>query len=124
MAKIESHKDLIVWQKAMDLAVQVYGVTARFPASENYRMTSQLTRSIVSVAANIAEGHSRSTARDFANFLAIARGSLAESETYILLAMRLGYINEAISEPVLGLVDEVGRMLSVLRRRIYPRATT
>ena len=121
MPKIESHRDLIVWQKAMDLAVQVYAVTARFPSSENYRMTSQLTRSIVSVAANIAEGHARSTARDFANFLHIARGSLAESETYVLLAVRLGYIDTKTSDPVLALVDEVGRMLNALRKRIYPR---
>ncbi len=121
MAQIESHRDLIVWQKSMDLAVKVYAVTARFPAAENYRLTSQLTRSIVSVAANIAEGHARSTARDFANFLHIARGSLAESETYVLLAVRLGYVSEKTSEPVLGLIDEVGRMLSVLRRRILPR---
>ena len=72
MQKIESHRDLIVRQKAMDLAVLVYAAAARFPASENYGMKSQLTRSIVSVAANIAEGHARSTARDFANFLHIA----------------------------------------------------
>lgn len=84
-------------------------------------MTSQLTRSIVSVAANIAEGHARSTARDFANFLHISRGSLAESETYILLAVRLGYLTDEAAEPILALVEEVGRMLNALRRRIYPR---
>ena len=99
MAKIESHRDLIVWQRAMDLAVLVYAATARFPMSENYRTTSQLTRSIVSVAANIAEGHARSTARDFANFLHISRGSLTESETYVLLAVRLGYLTDQAAEP-------------------------
>ncbi len=95
MTKIESHRDLIVWQKAMDLSVAVYGLTARFPSAENYRLTAQITRAVVSVAANIAEGHARSTAKDFANFLAIARGSLAETETFILLAVRLGYLAEA-----------------------------
>jgi len=121
VAKIESHLDLIVWQKAMDLSVAVYGLTARFPPAENYRLTSQLTRAVVSVAANIAEGHARSTAKDFANFLAIARGSLAETQTFILLAVRLGYLTEAEVSTTLALVDEVGKMISALRRRIAPR---
>jgi four helix bundle protein len=105
----------------MDLAEEVYALTRRFPAAENYGMTSQVRRSVVSVAANVAEGHARSTAKDFANFLSIARGSLAETETYLLLAMRLGYLSDADAQPALSLVDEVGRMLVVLRRRIAPR---
>ena len=121
MAKIESHRDLVVWQKAMDLAAETYALTRRFPSSENYRMTSQVTRSAVSVAANIAEGHARSTAKDFANFLHISRGSLAETETYVLLAIRLRYITDADAATILELVDHVGRMLSALRRRILPR---
>ena len=121
MATIESHRDLVVWQKAMDLATETYALTRRFPNSENYRMTSQITRSAVSVAANIAEGHARSTAKDFANFLHIARGSLAETETHILLAIRLGYITDAEAATVLELIDHVGRMLSALRRKIMPR---
>ena len=121
MAKIESHRDLIVWQKGLDLVVLVYGVSARFPAAERYRLIDQLSRSIVSVPANIAEGHARSTAKDFANFLAIARGSLAEAETYIELAVRLRYITSAEAQPVFGLIDEVGRMLTTLRRRLVPR---
>lgn len=121
MAKIESHRDLIVWQKAMDLSVAVYGLTARFPASENFRLTAQLTRAVVSVAANIAEGHARSTAKDFANFLAIARGSLAETETFILLAIRLGYLTEDQAGETLALLNEVGKMISALRTRLAPR---
>jgi four helix bundle protein len=121
LAKIESHRDLIVWQKAMDLSVAVYGLTARFPSAENYRLTAQITRAVVSVPANIAEGHARSTAKDFANFLAIARGSLAETETFILLAVRLGYLAEADVAATLALLNEVGKMISTLRRRILPR---
>ena len=76
MSKIESHRDLIVWQKAMDLAVETYRLTSKFPASETYRLVSQITRAIASVPANIAEGHARGTRKDYANFLAIASGSL------------------------------------------------
>ena len=68
MAKIESHRDLIVWQKAMDLTVEVYRLASMFPGTEIYRLTAQVTRSAASVPANIAEGHSRSTRRDYANF--------------------------------------------------------
>lgn len=105
----------------MDLSVAVYGLTARIPSSENYRLTAQLTRAVVSVAANIAEGHARSTAKDFANFLAIARGSLADTETFILLAVRLGYVEERDTVSTLTLLNEVGKMLSALRSRLAPR---
>lgn len=105
----------------MDLSVAVYGLAARFPASENYRLTAQITRAVVSVAANIAEGHARSTAKDFANFLAIARGSLAETETFILLAVRLGYLQDADTASTLALLNEVGKMISALRTRLAPR---
>jgi four helix bundle protein len=73
---IRSHRDLIVWQKAMDLVVLVYQLCDRFPNSELYRLVSQLTRAAVSVPANIAEGHARATRRDYAHFIAMARGSL------------------------------------------------
>ena len=86
-----------------------------------YRLTAQLTRAVASVPANIAEGHARSTARDYANFLAIARGSLAETETFMLLAERLGYVNAETTLAAASLIDEVGRMLSTLRRRLLPR---
>ncbi len=88
VAKINSHRDLVVWQKAMDLSIEVYKLSSQFPAVEAYRMTSQLTRSAVSIPANIAEGRARTTRKDSANFLAIAQGSLAETETYLLLATK------------------------------------
>jgi len=84
----------MVWQKAMDLAVQVYRLAAQFPAVETYRLTGQMTRAAASVLANIAEGHARSTRKDYANFLAIAKGSLIETETFLMLALRLGYLSE------------------------------
>ena len=118
MPRIESHRDLIVWQKGMDLVVQVYRLTDSFPKSELYRLTSQLTRAAASVPANIAEGHARATAKDYANFLAIAKGSLMETETLLMLACRLGYLGEEASRPVLDTVTEISKMLTVMRNRL------
>jgi four helix bundle protein len=118
MAKIESHRDLIVWQKAMDLTVQIYDLATHFPPVEVYRLTAQITRAAASVPANIAEGLSRSTARDYANFLAIAKGSLMETETFLMLAVRLNYIREMEANPTLALITEVSKMLTVLRHKL------
>jgi four helix bundle protein len=78
LAKVESHRDLIVWQKAMDLAVEVYSLTRKFSLSETYRLVLQFTRAAASVPADIAEGNARGTRRDCASFLAVAKGSLME----------------------------------------------
>ncbi len=115
---VQSHRDLVVWNKAMDLAVQVYGLTSSFPASERWRLIDQLCRAAASVPANIAEGQGRSSPKDFAHFLAIARGSLNETETFIMLAIRLGYLAGAQAEPVLALLTEVSKMLGSLRTKV------
>jgi four helix bundle protein len=116
--KIQSHRDLIVWQKSMDLSVLIYQLSARFPSNEAYRLVSQITRSAASVPANIAEGHSRGTQRDYSNFLSIAKGSLMETQTFILLALRLGYIQEVHAAPALAPITEVSKMLTVLRAKL------
>ncbi len=113
-----SHRELTVWHKAMDVAVQVYRLTERFPKAELYRLTSQLTRAAASVPANIAEGNARASRRDYANFLSIAKGSLNETETFLFLAMRLGYLREHEAMPTLNLITEVGKMLTALRGRL------
>jgi four helix bundle protein len=86
---MRSYRDLIAWQKAMDLAQEVYSVTARFPADERFGLTSQVRRAAVSIPSNIAEGHGRLTTRDWQRFLGQARGSALELETQLLLAARL-----------------------------------
>jgi len=118
MAKIESHKDLIVWQKAMDLAVLIYQLTRRFPSNETYRLVAQATRAAASVPANIAEGHARSSRRDFGNFIAIAKGSLMEAETFVMLGARLGYVTREEVTPALSLITEISKMLTALRARL------
>jgi four helix bundle protein len=116
--RVRSHRDLVVWQKAMDLVVAVYRLAERFPRSETYRLTSQITRAAVAVPANIAAGHARSTARDYANFLAIAKGSLMETETYVMLAMRLDYVDATYANPILAAITEQSKMLTTLRNRL------
>jgi four helix bundle protein len=116
--KISSHRDLVVWQRAMDLVVEVYRLSARFPADERFRLTSQITRAAASVPANIAEGHARSTAKEYSRFLAIAKGSLMETETFLMLSIRLGYVTERESGLALGMVTQISKMLTRLRARL------
>jgi four helix bundle protein len=105
---------LVAWQKAMDLAAEVYRATKAFPSDELYGITSQLRRASVSVPANIAEGQGRQTTGEFRQFLGHARGSLLETETHILLATRLRYISEAAAEDLLRRTAELGRVLNGL----------
>ena len=119
---ILSYRDLTVWQKAMDLAIEVYRLTQGFPKTEEYRLTAQITRAAVSVPANIAEGHARGTRKDYANFISIANGSLAEVETFLTLSVRLGLALEADVEAATALASEIGRMLATLRTRLKQEA--
>ena len=118
MPKLSSHRELMVWQKAMDLAVETYQLTSKFPASETYRLVSQVTRAVASVPANIAEGSARGTRKDYANFLSIAKGSLMESETLLMLAIRLKYVAPEQAQHTLNLLTEVSKMLTTLRSRL------
>ena len=118
MGDISSHRDLIVWQKAMDLAVVVHGISGQFPQSEIYGLTGQIRRATASVPANIAEGSVRGSTKDFAHFLAIARGSLMEAETFLMLAIRLSYIRDVDAEMALGLIGEISKMLHAMRTKL------
>jgi len=118
LSKIQSHRDLILWQKAMDLVVHVYRLTTPFPYSETHRLVAQMTRSAASVPANIAEGHARGTRKEFANFLALAKGSLMETETFLMLAIRLGYLKRTEAESVLELVTEISKILTAIRGKL------
>jgi len=115
---VQSNRDLKVWQKAMDLAVEIYRLAARFPRSETYRLVAQITRAAASVPSNIAEGHARATRRHLANSVAIAKGSLMEAETFLMLALRLAYLTENEASVALGLITENSKMLTALRNRL------
>ncbi|MBL8566925.1 MAG: four helix bundle protein [Hyphomicrobiaceae bacterium] len=115
---IQSYRDLVVWQKSMALAVEVYRIARLLPKDEQYRLTSQLLRAAASVPANIAEGHARGTRKDYAKFVSISRGSLAETETFLMLAAQVGLLMPGDVAAAEALCNEVSRMLLSLHSRL------
>ena len=112
------HKDLIVWQKAMDLLVEIYRLVKKLPKEETYALSDQMRRAAVSNPSNIAEGRGRSSEKDYLRFLFIARGSQAEIETQLLACIRLDYLSELEVENALSLCSEIGRMLNSMTRKL------
>ncbi|MCL4766602.1 MAG: four helix bundle protein [Hyphomicrobiaceae bacterium] len=121
--RIESHRDLIAWKKGMELAASAYRLAKQMPRSEEFRLTSQLLRSAVSVPANIAEGHARATRRDYAHFVAISRGSVAEAETLLLLAVDVSLLRPDQAQPALALCTELSKMLTALLGRLREQSS-
>ncbi|MEZ5336639.1 MAG: four helix bundle protein [bacterium] len=118
---VRNFKDLIVWQKGMELSRRIYVMTRGFPKEETYGMSSQLRRACVSIPANIAEGNGRSTPRDYAHFISMALGSAREVETLLLLSKELGFLDSDDNmQDALELLDEVSRMLHSIRRNLTP----
>lgn len=117
---IKTHKDLDVWNKAMDLAFDLYNMTKDFPREEVYGLTSQIRRSAVSIASNIAEGAARNSRKEFIQFLYISLGSIAELETQILLAKRLNYLK---AETILFEIDKIRQMTLGLINYLKKRDT-
>lgn len=119
---IRSFRDLIVWQKAMDLVVTCHKLTKGFPASELYGLSAQIQRAAVSVPANIAEGHARRHTGDYVRHLSYAAGSLAELETHLEAAMRLQMLSKKDLEVTLIQTAEIGRMLFTLIRKLRAKS--
>lgn len=119
--KIESYKDLQVWQRAMDLAEMAYRVTKSFPKDELFGMTSQIRRAAVSIPANIAEGWGRNNPGDFSRFLDIAQGSLKELETHLILSQRTGLVQEPAIPPLLDLANVLGKQVHALQASVAKR---
>ena len=119
---IKSYVELEVWQIAMSLAEDVYGIVSAFPKDEQFALGSQLRRAVVSVPSNIAEGFGRETTKDFLHFIAMARGSLFEVRTQIELARRIGYIVDTVS--VFDKVDRIAMMLNSLSAKLRRRIAT
>jgi four helix bundle protein len=117
---VRHYTDLIVWQKAMDLVEKVYHATESFPRRELFGLTNQLRRAVVSIPSNIAEGQGRATTKDFLQFLSIARGSLQEVETQLILACRLSYLTEPLKCTLLEATREIARILNGLVNSLCP----
>ena len=115
---LRSYRDLLVWQKAVELAVLIYRLTEGFPTREIYGLASQIRRAGVSVPSNIAEGYGRGSRKEYLQFLSIAQGSLKELETQTILAERLGYATVSQAERILSDSEIVGKMLGGLIRSL------
>ena len=111
---VASYRDLIAWQKAMDVVTEVYRLTESFPSREQFGLTNQARRAAVSVPSNIAEGQGRNTTKDYIHFLRISRGSLQELETQLMIGQRLGFADAAVTDTLLAKTTEVSRIISGL----------
>jgi four helix bundle protein len=120
---VKDYRDLIVWQKAMDLVEAVYRVSAVFPREEIYGLTSQIRRAAISIPSNIAEGNGRNATRDYLNFLGMAYGSVKEVETQVLIAERLRYIESIRSCELTTMTEEVARLISGLTNYLNKRVS-
>ena len=118
----ESFKDLIVWQRAIQLSLAIYKLTGTFPDSERFGLTNQLRRASVSVASNIAEGYGRSTKGEYLQFLGHARGSKSEVETQIVIATALGFGTKEMLQTTEELCSEVGRMLGAMMKSLRSKS--
>ncbi len=116
-----SYKDLVVWQKGIALAKIVYGITRRFPSEEKFGLVAQMRRAAVSIPSNIAEGQARHTTGEFIQFISHAEGSLAEVDTQLILSNELNFCTEHDGASAFALIDELRRMLNVLRRKLATR---
>ncbi|MFT3787822.1 MAG: four helix bundle protein [Tepidisphaeraceae bacterium] len=115
---VSSYKELLAWQRAMELAEEIYRLTRSFPDDERFGLTNQMRRSAVSIASNIAEGQGRGAGSDFARFLRIANGSRQELETQLALSYRIGMTTEASAGKAFTLIDKVGRLTAGLLKSI------
>ena len=115
---INDYKDLIVWQKSMDLTCEIYKITKSLPSEERYCLVDQMRRAVISVPSNISEGYGRSSRNEFSRFLSIAHGSLRELETQIIICQRLNYLDNQITLNILSKISEVGRLLGGLKSKL------
>lgn len=118
MKSVQSYRDLIVWQKSMDLTEHTYQHTRDYPKEETYGMVSQMRRAAVSIPANIAEGQSRRATGEFLNALSVSRGSLSELETLFILSERLNYVSSSVSQQLLDECTEISKMLNGLMKSL------
>jgi four helix bundle protein len=111
---MKSYQELDAWQKGVRLSIEVYKVTEDFPRSEKFGLTAQIRRATVSVPANIAEGWGRGSTREYVQFLIVARGSIFELETHLIIGQKLGFLKESQLDQLLQVTQAIGRMLNGL----------
>ena len=122
MKKINDYKDLLVWQKAMNLVASIYKTTYLLPKNETYGISDQMRRAAVSIPSNIAEGYGRQTPKSYVQFLTIARGSVYELETQLLLCQRIHQISSENIKDILTTISEIKKMLTTLINRLHQQS--
>ena len=115
---VQNYRDLIVWQKAMALTKEIYGLVKRLPKEETYALSDQMRRAVVSIPSNIAEGHSRSSSKEFAHFLSIARGSKSELETQLIICVELSFLQPQDCQAAMDLLNEISKMTAALTQKL------
>ena len=118
---MKSFRELIVWQKSMNLAIEVYKITAKFPKEELYGLTQQMRKSILSVPSNLAEGFGRQSPKEFARFVFIARGSLYEFQTQMELSIQMGYFSHDQIKELNNLTVKIEKMLNSLINKLIKK---
>ena len=118
MAKIQTYKDLIVWQKAMEMSSMLYPIAKKLPKEETYALCDQMRRAAISIPSNIAEGFGRNSKKEYLQFLYIANGSVCELETQLTLCVRIGYLTETEIQPLIDLLSEIGKIIMTIAKKL------
>jgi four helix bundle protein len=118
-----SFQKLMIWQRSMTLAKRIYDLTKNIPKQEQFGLMSQMKRAALSIPSNIAEGSQRTSDKDFANFILIARGSLAELQTQLLFSRAMNFINEQQTKPVLEEIEEISKMLYSFHSKLKAKSS-
>ena len=118
---MKCYRDLVVWQQGVDLVTDIYKISRRFPDDERFALCSQMQRAAVSIPANIAEGHARTSRKEFLHFLSISLGSLAELETHLIIAYKLTYLAENETEEMLNQMDLLGKRIRNLQKSLQKK---
>ncbi len=123
MAKVKSYKDLIVWQKAMDMTESLYRIVKKLPKEETYALSDQMRRAAISIPSNIAEGFGRNSMKEYLQFLYIANGSVCELETQLMLCVRVNYLKENEIQPIMSLLSEIGKIIMTITKKLSSDTT-
>ena len=124
MNEIKDFKDLVVWQRAMDLVAEVYQVVKKLPKEELYALSDQIRRAVISIPSNIVEGYGRNSSKEFSHFISIAKGSKSELETQLLLCVKIDYLKESDIQNMMYLIDQVEKMLYSLQKKTNCKSMT
>ena len=118
--KSSDFRELIVWQKAMELTTEIYSIVKLLPKDETYTLSDQMRRSAISIPSNIAEGQGRDTVKEFIRFLSVARGSLRELSTQLEICERVHYLDQTKTAKAMNLIEEVDKMINALSKSLTP----